>query len=73
MEKCDINLKDFVDGKHQLQGLPNWPKIIRKEMIEYVIKDLMDHILNGLMFIHSQKEVHRDLSPPNSTSCHVMI
>lgn len=65
MEMCDANLEEFVAGQTQFQELINWPKASKSLRIRYALNDVMKQILEGLIFIHSHDEVHRDLSPQN--------
>lgn len=67
MEFCDTDLEKFVNGGGKIYGLLNWPEVSKQEQIRYVVTDLMRDVLSGLVFIHSQNEVHRDLSPQNCT------
>lgn len=65
MERCDANLEEYIAGK-QIKGLINWPAANKELQIECAVMHIMPDILNGLAFIHSCNEVHRDLSPQNS-------
>lgn len=68
MEACIINLEDFIStdvksvlgpskyfGRQDANG--NWRCLS--------FQGIMEDITNGLNFIHSQKELHRDLKPTN--------
>ena len=65
MEKCDVNLEEYIAGK-QIEDLMNWPTASKELQIECAVTHIMSDILNGLAFIHSCNEVHRDVSPQNS-------
>ena len=54
MELCDIHLGQYIYENRSSQF-----EITR-------IWSIMGAISDGLAFIHSHKEVHRDLKPPNS-------
>jgi len=53
MELCEGNLYDLIQGGPNPLGVQ-------------FIWGIMVQITNGLMFIHEQGEVHRDLKPQNS-------
>lgn len=65
MELCQTSLEAFLRGGVEVTG-GSWKTICRddKAMVEtsYII---LQHILNGLFYIHALGEVHRDLSPHN--------
>lgn len=65
MELCDANLDDYVKGKRLVPGILDWPNASNEERVQYLVAGIMDPILDGLVFIHSRKEVHRDISPQN--------
>ena len=54
MELCEGNLYDLMKGGPSSMGVQ-------------FIWGIMVQIVNGLMFIHGQGEVHRDLKPQNSS------
>ena len=58
MERCDFNLEAYISG--------NWvPKVPQRDVsvgISEPLKVMMD-IAGGISFIHSHKEIHRDLKP----------
>jgi len=66
MELCNISLRSYLDGQEQ-KDLTTWSSIAKKEIPTHAFK-ILQHILNGLAFIHCVGEVHRDLSPHNSMS-----
>jgi serine/threonine protein kinase len=57
MELCDYDLETYIsDGKlYELKQSARAPQVIR----------IMKHITNGIAFLHSQNQVHRDLKPRN--------
>ena len=69
MELCDLNLECWIERK--------WNKEIEKEL-HYLtgdfpsrmrigqVWDVMEDVTRALAFIHSKKEIHRDLKPRNS-------
>lgn len=68
MELCDASLGEFIAGSPRMQTVLNWPKASKDEQIRYLLECFTDHVLSGLVFIHSHDEVHRDLNPRNRTS-----
>jgi serine/threonine protein kinase len=70
MEYCDTNLHDYVNGKSGVTELLDWPKASNAERIQYLIAGIMDQVLCGLVFIHGENYVHRDISPNNRESLH---
>lgn len=77
MELCDTSLHHYIHG----DWLLNHPQSANTV---FVTKDspistrvlnvwvIMSHIMRGVEFIHSHKQVHRDLKPRNSTHVHYM-
>jgi len=68
MELCDINLESYIQCAETRKRLPplsdsslQWTKMVQ-------LWDLMEDIASGIAFIHSEKEIHRDLKPRNSKS-----
>jgi len=67
MELCDLDLKDYILGNwHGINGLmsPFFRRGNQESEMEN-IWGIMRQISEGLVFIHSQTEVHRDLKPTN--------
>jgi serine/threonine protein kinase len=64
MELCSFNLEDYIQG-----GWPNGfgVKSHFASRAILVIWEILGDIAKGLAFIHSLKEVHRDLKPRNSS------
>lgn len=62
MEWCDMNLDEWIKGK----SVSAQAFVRSKTTME--ILDLMIAIANALAFIHSKKEVHRDLKPRNGST-----
>jgi serine/threonine protein kinase len=66
MELCDVTLEDWIKG--------DWPKDLEEDSRYFSVNDgrltqvlhLAEEIINGIAFIHSQQEIHRDLKPRNS-------
>ena len=68
MELCDLNLQDYIDR--------NWPSAISLQMPFFTIDlpprlkqteiwSIMEDVTDGIEFIHSLDEVHRDIKPKN--------
>lgn len=79
MELCDFNLHDYIYGDRTklLKCLRPFPKrdildtvLVRQDDFVCVkvmnVYTIMTHIVNGLEYIHSCGQVHRDLKPKNS-------
>ena len=70
MELCSFTLDDYVHRRPgpDCQDLPEWEFVMKSGTVEErvaLIGSIMKQILNGLIFIHDQNEVHRDLHPVN--------
>jgi len=63
MELCEFTLAQYITGV-QVPFLFNW-EIFRRKPEN--ICEIYEHINDGLIFIHENGEVHRDLSPQNGT------
>jgi serine/threonine protein kinase len=68
MELCELNLEDYIERK--------WTSLIIRKVSYFTndqpsrmrasqIWDIMQDISSGVAFIHSNKEIHRDLKPRN--------
>jgi serine/threonine protein kinase len=75
MEYCDLTLADYIRGNQELvvrtyelldaEGdLISDEKLLKWHDLVQIMKD----IVKGLNFIHSNREIHRDLKPRNSSS-----
>ena len=73
MELCDLDLASYI--------IRDWTKADHRKVINFVdidllplnfqldqISSIMKDVASGLAFIHSHREVHRDLKPKNSIS-----
>ena len=70
MELCDLDLATYLDRQWspvEMERTPIGMDQNRNMRMEQVWKIMMD-VTSGLAFIHSHKEVHRDLKPRNSNS-----
>lgn len=71
MELCDINLECWIERRwstvHE-KTLPYMTADFPPRMRMSQIWDIMEDVLNGVAFIHSRQEIHRDLKPRNSKS-----
>jgi len=56
MELCDPNLENFMEAKKSSSG---WSIMIAQ------VWGIIMQVANGVAYIHSQGEVHRDLKPRN--------
>ena len=65
MEYCDINLEQYVEGAGRVP-IPDWKNAGAAERIPYVINKVMTDVPEGLAFIHTCDEIHRDVSTQNS-------
>lgn len=73
MEFCELTLADYIRGNRELvatvpvlydsKGTANYDPLALKW---HAIGTIMQHICQGLSFIHSCNEIHRDLKPSNS-------
>ena len=64
MELCHVNVDEYMHGK-SASMLMVWDEAIDKGWGIFVIYRIMDHVLNGLAYIHSLDKVHRDIIFPN--------
>ena len=64
MERCCATLEKYMQGQH-VEGLTNWETVEQSDTQERYVYKILQHILHGILYIHSLREVHRDLSPHN--------
>lgn len=69
MELCDGNLEDYILRKSpepfQVQSNPRLLGQFCEDIVIIMVWDIMEQISNGVAFIHSCKQIHRDLKPQN--------
>lgn len=73
MELCELSLHHYIHGDRSLdQPRSATPLFVSRDSpfptIALNVWMIMSHITRGVEFIHSRKQVHRDLKPRNSTS-----
>lgn len=61
MELCDVNLDEFIKGSRSFGCV----HALTPEFRAMEIWNIMKQIANGLVFIHENNEIHRDLKPTN--------
>ena len=61
MELCSFTLAHYLRGS-EVPALEKWESTPER------ILDILQPIIEGLVFIHEQGEVHRDIKPENSMS-----
>jgi serine/threonine protein kinase len=77
MEICNGNLEDYIKGirpqRFETALNPLFDNLGIGQIGEIAsIWDIMEQIACGLCFIHSCREVHRDLKPRNSRSTMIL-
>ena len=70
MERCDLNLETYILRKWTARLHQRVPFFVNIDSSPTSVKiaqarDLMKDIIEGLVFIHSHKMIHRDLKPRN--------
>lgn len=68
MDLCDFSLAQYIQCGVEVPGLVDW-QIARQQPQN--IFEITGQIIEGLIFIHKNEEVHRDLSPENGISSFV--
>lgn len=71
MEYCDCNLDEYIRGTPQALSIPvlllhPYPKAKEEGRLSLIICAIIQQVLSGLVFVHHQGKVHRDLKPQNS-------
>jgi serine/threonine protein kinase len=70
MERCDLNLETYILRKWTARLHQRVPFFVNIDSSPTSVKiaqarELMKDIIEGLVFIHSHKMIHRDLKPRN--------
>lgn len=73
MEWCDASLEGYIDGGQSISGLLNWLEIPMRDKTRQILDVIIKDVVNGLIYIHNRNEVHRDLTPANSTGLAINI
>ena len=71
MELCELDLETWIARKWDARierKLPYFTVELPSRMRSWQIRGIMEDVTNGTAFIHSKREVHRDLKPRNSES-----
>jgi serine/threonine protein kinase len=65
MELCGTTLDEYLKGRG-VPGLMAWTEIREKQgLVTENAYNILQHIINALVYIHALGKVHRDLSPQN--------
>lgn len=67
MELCEVSLEKYIQGE-TINNLISWNTVHISNKVHEHAYDIMQQILNGIIYIHCLNEVHRDLSPNNGIS-----
>ena len=67
MEWCDTSLESYISGKQAVPGLLDWSSAVMRDKMRYILEAIATNVVNGLIYIHNRNEVHRDLTPANSS------
>ena len=70
LELCEMNLGQFIKGEYiNTLGSQYFAPLCAGDVPECLTMwTIMRHLTNGLDYIHSLREVHRDLKPQNGIS-----
>jgi serine/threonine protein kinase len=63
MELCEYNLEVWIFRR--MEEVENKPGLSAEQSRITQIWEIMLDIIRGIMYIHSQKQIHRDLKPRN--------
>jgi serine/threonine protein kinase len=66
MELCDVSLEKYLQGA-EIDDAISWETVRKQDEIPSHAYNILQQILNGLIYIHCLGEVHRDISPANGT------
>ena len=68
MEYCDLTLNEYIRGtRTSIHGLQDYAISIQSAQGSFFICSILQQILSGLVFIHSNGKVHRNLTSQSST------
>ena len=67
MELCDFTLKQYSSGE-DVPFLPSWHIVRERANFQESLYQITNQIVDGLIFIHENQEVHRDLCPSNGSA-----
>lgn len=65
MEVCEHTLEEYLQGRQEISHLVPWEIAGQQPGFVIDISRIATDIVNGLIFIHAQGKVHRDLTPHN--------
>ena len=66
MEYCDLDLDQYIHRDKHVDSLMNYKMANNEGHLAFHICAILQQLLCGLEFIHSNRKVHRDLKPKNS-------
>jgi serine/threonine protein kinase len=66
MEHCEASLEEYLRGGISVGGGPTWETVCKDaSVMAETGYNILQHIANGLFYIHAMGEAHRDISPHN--------
>jgi serine/threonine protein kinase len=63
MELCDLSLAEYTGGK-TVAPLLDWNSLPQEKRPFHVLT-ILEQVVDGMIFIHGHREIHRDLHPAN--------